>query len=1026
MNISEIFIRRPVATILLMLAVLIGGVWAYPQLPVAALPRADLPTITVSAQLSGASPQTMASSVATPLIKQFETISGIDEISASSSIGSTQITIQFSLARDIDAAAADVQAAIARASRQLPLSMTTPPSYRKANPADAPILVLALTGEGAPLTEMDDIANNVISPTLSIVDGVAQAQVYGSKTYAVRIEVDPDKLDSRGLTLNDLANTVAAENDQTPVGSMQNSSQSMAINIATQRSNAAQFRTLIIAQPGGRLVRLSDVANVIDSVAVVNQGSWFDGRPAISIAIQRQPSANTVTVADAVLAKVRQIQANLPEDMHLNIVSNSSVSIRAAVSDVQMTLMATIGLVILVVFLFLRRLSATLIPALAIPLSLIATLGMMFALGYSVDNISLLGLTLSVGLVVDDAIVVLENIIRKIEDGMSPLEAAVSGSSEVTGAIVSMSLSLVAVFLPILFMGGVIGRILSEFGVVVTLAILASALVSLTVTPMLAARLAAHQSSGDATPTAFDTVTDAYGRAVGWCLAHSGVVLVVFSVTFVASIWLFMTLPRGLFPQEDIGILSVSTQAREDISYHAMSELQAAAAQIALLNPAVEHVSSSLGAGAPNSGSLLIRLKSRSARPSLDATLADLRKSLANVAGLTVFISPVQSLQLSGRATQSLYQIVLQSIDADETRQWSASLQQAMDRDRSHFTDVATDLQNKAVQAHIEIDNERSENLGVTSRAIRKTLEAAFGSMVVAQIQKTGNNYNVVMEYDQALDWNELSLQSIRVPSVSGKLIPLASFARVVRQPDLVTINQTGQLVAVTLSFNLPAGTSLGEATARIAALKTEIGMPSSVTTRYAGAALTFQKSSQNTSLMIAGAVLVIYLVLGIFYESFTHPLTILSGLPSAALGALLALKLCGFDLSVIALIGLLMLIGIVKKNAIMMIDVALTLRREHGRSDSDAIHEAAIRRFRPIMMTTFCALLAAVPLALGSGASSELRQPLGVAVVGGLVVSQTLTLFITPVIFVLIEKMSRLGARAWTSRPRRAARPGS
>ncbi|OBZ94943.1 acriflavine resistance protein B [Pararhizobium polonicum] len=1027
MNISEIFIRRPVATILLTIGILLAGASAYTNLPVAALPQADFPTINVSAQLAGASPDTMASSVATPLIKQFETIAGIDTISASSSLGNTQITIQFSLSRDIDAAAADVQAAIARAGRQLPDNLTAPPSYRKANPADAPVLILALTGDGASLTKMDDVAENIISPALSTISGVAQAQVFGQKAYAVRIEVDPRKLQSRGLSLDGLATTLAAANDQSPVGTLQNKSQALTVEVSTQRSDAAAFKTLIIAQPGGRIVRLSDVANVKDSVTVVNQGSWLDGKPAIALAVQRQPGANTVAVVDAILAKVPELQAGLPADMHINVVNDASVSIRAAVADVETTLMITIGLVVLVIYLFLRRLSATLIPGLAVPLSLVATVGAMYALGFSIDNISLLGLTLSVGLVVDDAIVMLENIVRKVEEGMAPLQAAIEGSREVTGTIVSMSISLVAVFLPILLMGGIVGRVLNEFGVVVTLAILSSALVSLTVTPMLAARLP-HQPHEEAPREGlFDRVTAAYGRSVGWCLNHRALVMLVFVATFAASGWMFTNLPRSFFPAEDIGLLTVSTQARQDISYQAMSALQARAAAIVAADPAVAHVTSTLGSGpggsALNAGSLLVQLKPRDARLPLDETLQALRGSLSQIAGLKAFITPQQSLRFGGRSTQSLYQLVLQSIDAQAARDSSQTLAEAMRADRANFVDVASDLQNNALQAHVAVDNDRANTLGISSQALRTTLEAAFGSYVVTQIQTTGDSYDVILEYDQSLDWNEQSLAAIRVASTSGALVPLSSFARVTREAGPVTVNQTGQLTAVTLSFNLPPGVSLGTATDRIEALKEQVHLPSSVTTSYAGAAQIFQQASGNTGLLIGAAILTIYVVLGVFYESFLHPLTILSGLPSAAFGALLTLKLFGFDLSIIALIGLLMLIGIVKKNAIMMIDVALTLQRDEHHETLDAIHQAAVRRFRPIMMTTFCALLGALPIAIGTGASSELRQPLGVAVVGGLLVSQVLTLFMTPVIFVEIERLSTF-IRSLRMRMRRKAVP--
>ncbi|MBA8820552.1 acriflavine resistance protein B [Ochrobactrum sp. P6BS-III] len=1018
MNISEVFIRRPVATILLVIGGLIGGIAAYIQLPVAALPEADFPTINVSAQLAGASPDTMASSVATPLIKQFETIAGIDTISATSSLGNTSITLQFNLSRNIDAAAADVQAAITRAQRQLPDNLTTPPSYRKANPADAPVIILALTGDGARLTQMDDIAQNIISPALSTISGVAQAQVYGSKTYAVRVEVDPDKLDSRNLSLSGLGDTIAAANSQTPVGTLQNGSQALTVNAKTQRTNADEFKSLIVSGSGNRVVRLSDVATVLDSVENVNQGSWLDGKQSIALAVQRQPGSNTVAVVDAIKAKLPEIEAALPAQMHISVVNDVSRSIRDAVADVQKTLGITIALVVLVIFLFLGQFWATMIPGLAVPLSLVATFAAMYAFGFSIDNISLLALTLAVGLVVDDAIVMLENIVRYTEQGMPPFEAAIKGSQEVTGTIISMSLSLVAVFLPILLMGGIVGRVLNEFGMVVTLAILSSALVSLTVTPMLAARLPHKEVKPGRIARLFDQVTEAYGRAVGWCLKHRALVLLVFGLSFLGSIWSFTTLPRSFFPQEDIGLLTISTQARQDISYQAMRTLQQQAASIVSDNAAVQHVTASLGSGPGgstfNTGSLLVQLKARDQRPPLDQTLSALRKSLGALPGITAYITPVQNLRFGGRSTQSQYQIVLQSLDADEARSWSVKLADAMKAEPQTFVDVASDLQNNALQASIDIDRDKAGSLGISSQAIRSTLEAAYGTLTVSQIQTTGNSYDVILELDQSRQWDETQLGALRVPSSSGTLVPLASFATIKRTNGPVTVNQSGQLASVTLSFNLPAGVSLGTATDRVTALRTEIGMPASVSAQPSGAAQIFAQSTGNMGLLILAAVATIYIVLGVLYESFAHPLTILSGLPSAAFGALITLQLSGFDLSIIALIGLLMLIGIVKKNAIMMVDVALFLERDENHAPEEAIHQAAIRRFRPIMMTTFCALLAAVPVALGSGQGSELRQPLGVAVVGGLLLSQVLTLFITPVIFVEID---RLASARWFRR---------
>lgn len=1016
---SETFIRRPVATILLIIGMIAAGAAAYNLLPVAALPQADFPTINVSAQLAGASPDTMAASVATPLIKQFETIAGIDTINASSSLGNSSITLQFDLSRNIDAAAADVQAAIARTQRALPANMTSPPSYRKANPADAAVIFFVLTSDSAPATEMDDLAQNVLSPALSTISGVAQAQIFGSKTYAVRVEADPDKLASRGLSLNGLVDMLRGTNDQTPIGTLQGPLQAMTIAASTQRTNADTFRTLIIARPNGRLVRLGDVAKVTDSVQNLYQDSWLDGTPALVMAVQRQPGANTVDVVDAIREKLPALEASLPASMHLTVVNDSSVSIRAAVFDVAKTLVLTILLVVLVIWLFLRRISLTMIPALAVPLSLCATFAGMYVLGFSIDNISLLGLTLSVGLVVDDAIVMLENIVRRGEGGLAQFEAAIEGSREVTGTIISMSLSLVAVFLPILLMGGVVGRVLNEFGVVVTLAILASAIVSLTVTPMLAARVPLRHEMDKKRPGLFSRVTATYGRSVNWCLRHRFVILALFAATFAASGWMFATLPRSFFPTEDIGLLSVSTQARQDISYEAMRTLQMQAAAIVRADPAVIHVTSSLGGGSTfNFGSLFVQLVPKADRPPLQTTLDGLRRKLSAVPGLKAYISPRQSLRFGGRNTQSLYQIVLQSLEATQAREWSARLFDALQADSATFVDVATDLQNSALQAQVTVDNDRATSLGVTSLALRNTLNAAFGTVVATQIQTTGNSYNVILQLDQSRDWNELSLPSLRVPSASGALVPLGSFATVTRSSGPVTVNQTGQLAAVTISFNLPDGVSLGTATARVDALRAQIGMPASVSTNLAGTAQVFQQSTGNIGLLIATAVLAIYVVLGVLYESFAHPLTILSGLPSAAFGALMALKLFGFDFSIIALIGLLMLIGIVKKNAIMMIDVALVLIRSSDMSPGQAVHEAAIRRFRPIMMTTFCALLAAVPIAVGSGASSELRQPLGVAVVGGLLVSQLLTLFITPVIFVEFERIARFLRRYWAAPP--------
>ncbi|MDB5553028.1 MAG: yegO [Rhizobium sp.] len=1015
--ISNVCIQRPVATTLLAIGIMLGGIAGYSQVPVAALPQVDFPTISVSASLTGASPQTMATSVSTPLIKQFETIPGINEISATSSLGNTSIVLQFDLNRNIDAAAADVQAAISHAALQLPDNMTTPPSYRKTNPADAPVMLLAVQSDTMPYSKLDEIAEDVISPSLSTLPGVAEVNVFGAQTYAVRVEVDPDKLLTRNIGIDTVNNAIAAANSQVPVGSLQNDVQSMTINAATQRTNAQQFRMLVIANPDGAPIHLEDVADVQDGVENQNTGSWYDGKRGIVLAIQRQPNANTIDVVDAVNAKLPGLHAEMPASVSVKPMNDSAKPIRGAISDVKFTLLLTISLVVLVIYLFTGHLTATIIPGLAVPLSLISTFGMMYVLGYSIDNISLLGLTLAVGLVVDDAIVMLENILRHIEGGMPALEAAIKGAAEVSTTIISMSASLVAVFIPILLMGGAVGRIFNEFGMVVTIAILSSAVVSLTVTPMLGARL----SSGHGRlpfilrvfDAGFERTLGGYDRSVAWCLSHRPAILWLFLASVGLTAYLFTTMPTSFFPTEDIGRLTISTRARQDISYAAMRDLQNQAAALVKQNPAVAHVMSIVGANVRspiNNGTMYVELKDKAQRPALDQTLRELRASIGKIPGLQAFITPQQSLRFGGRQTASQYQLVVKALSADQTTLWAGRLEAAMLADR-RFTDVASDAQNNALQANIVVDPEKAAAYGITAGQLRTTLQEAFGSYAAAQIQTTGDSYNVIVEYDTKKPWNEQKLQEIGVASDTGSLVPLSSFARVSRSTGPVTINQTGQLVSTTLSFNLPAAESLSDATAAIDEIKKEIGLPADVFTSYGGTAQIFQQSQGTTPVLILAAILTIYVVLGVLYESFIHPLTILSGLPSAALGALLALRIMGFDLSIVALIGLLMLIGIVKKNAIMMIDVALENLRSRGMTAPEAVHEACVRRFRPIMMTTFCALLGALPIALGTGASSELRQPLGIAVVGGLLVSQALTLFITPVIFVEMDRLNSWAA---------------
>jgi len=1020
MNISAPFIQRPVATILLAIALIGAGLFAYRYLPVAALPNVDFPIITVSGQLPGASPDTMANSVATPLIKQFSTIPAIQSITATSVQGSTQIVIQFDLNRDIDQAAADVQAAIARTLRQLPANMTTPPSYRKVNPADAPIVLLALQSKTMALPDLDNFAEDVISPALSQLDGVGEVQVFGAKKFAVRAEVNPTAISGLGIGIDTITNAVASANSIAPVGTLAGPSQNLAIQTNTQMTTAKQFGQIILASPNGKPVRLDDVSRVIDSVANTQTTSSYDGSVSLVLAVFRQPDANTVDVVKRVKTMLPSFVDDLGPSGSLNVLNDRSQSIVQAVSDVELTLLLTIGLVALVIFLFLRRVSATIIPTLAVPISLIATFAVMYVLGYSIDNISLLGLTLAVGLVVDDAIVMLENIVRHIEEGVPPFEAALKGSREVGFTIVSITISLVAVFLPVLLMGGVVGRIFNEFAMVVTISIVASSLVSLTLTPMLCARLPANKSgrhhAEDEAPTGW--LVTGYRVALDFCLRSRFLILLLFFGTVALSAVLFVVSPKGFLPQEDIGQLSISTQARQDISFDDMAALQNNVRKVLQAKPYVSHVASVVGGGFGastfNTGRMFVELKPKNARPQLSAILDDLRKSLGAVPGISTFVTPVQNLRIGGTSSASQYQFVVQGIDRNELLDWSAKLSDAMGRDKL-FADVTTDVQDNAPQAELIVDTQKAQLLGIGADQLRNSLYYGFGTNQASTIYKTGDSYEAIVEFDPKIPWTSDLLNSLEIRSTTtGKLVPISAFAKVERVAGLLSVNQVGQLPAVTISFNLPTGVSLGNATDEISVIKRQIALPATITTSFSGTAQVFQDATAGQGLLLLAAVLTIYIVLGILYESFIHPLTILTGLPAAVVGALLSLRIFGFDLSVIAIIGMLMLIGIVKKNAIMMIDFAI-VRQRAGATPYDAIRHACLVRFRPIMMTTMAAIMGSVPIAFGLGASAELRQPLGVAVVGGLIVSQALTLFITPVIYLYMESLSsaagRLGA---------------
>jgi multidrug efflux pump len=1025
LNLSAPFIARPVATMLLTIGLALAGAAAFRLLPVSPLPQVDFPTISVSASLPGASPETMAATVATPLERSLGRIAGVTEMTSSSSLGSSRVTLQFELSRDIDGAARDVQAALNAARSLLPTGLPGNPTYRKVNPADAPIMILALTSDTMTQGQMYDAGSTIIAQKLSQLSGVGDVQVGGSSLPAVRVELDPPKLNKYGIGFEDVRTVLAATNANRPKGSLEDGDRHWQIQANDQAKKAVDYLPLIVAYRNGAAVRLTDLGQVVDSVQDLRNAGSSNGKPSVLIIISRQPNANIIETVDSVTEMLPQIRASIPGAIKLDVMMERTTTIRASLRDVERTLIVAVFLVVLVVFVFLRNWRATLIPSVAVPVSLVATFGAMYLCGFSLNNLSLMALTVATGFVVDDAIVVLENVSRHIEKGVAPFRAALIGAREVGFTVLSMSLSLIAVFIPILLMGGIVGRYFREFAVTLSVAILISLMLSLTMTPMMCSRLllpASERRHGRLyawSERGFERLRRGYEKSLGWVLAHGILMMLILLAVVCLNVYLYVIIPKGFFPTQDTGRLIGFIQADQSISFQAMQPKLAGFIDIVRADPAVENVVAFTGGAQRNTGRMFVQLKPLAERKeSADKIIARLRVKLANEPGANLFLNPVQDIRVGGRQANATYQYTLQADDLDELRTWEPRIRAALSR-LPQLVDVNTDQQDKGLQTSLVIDRDAAARLGVSPRLVDTTLNDAFGQRQVSTIYSALNQYHVVMEAAPQYWQSPDTLNDVYVSTTKGAQIPLSAIAHYAPTNTALGVNHQSQFVASTISFNLPEGTSLGQATVAIDGALAQLGVPATIRGSFQGTAQAFQASLNSQPWLILAALLTVYIVLGVLYESYVHPLTILSTLPSAGVGALLALLLFKTEFSVIALIGVILLIGIVKKNAIMMIDFALDAERHRGMSSRDAIFEACLLRFRPIMMTTMAALLAAIPLALGNGNGAELRRPLGISIVGGLIVSQMLTLYTTPVVYLYLDRFS-----LWTRRLRQRRHP--